>query len=130
MANWLEFLVDAAPLKAIYGQDVPSLHGVDFHGLELHRDGPTVLFKFDLPEYPKRPPSKWVAAGCDRVQVRLLAVGVQEFKMAGLQRNCRLAVGLTKIDGRIRLLGEGSGMTFDLSADHLLVDGVSAYRSE
>lgn len=114
---------------AIYGQDVPSLHGVDFHGLELRRDGPALLLRFDLPDYPKHPPQKW-AAEFNRVQLRLLALGVRDFKMVGLQRSCRLAVGVVKNDEQIRLLGNGPGMPFEVSADHLLVDGVSAYRAE
>lgn len=130
MNNWLEFISDAAPLKAVYGQDIPSLHGVDFHGIDIHRDGPRVLLRFDLPEFPSHPPKKWVAAGFNRVQLRLLAIGVNDFQMVGLQPQCRLALGMTKENGFIRLLADGPGMKIDMSVEHLLVEGVSAYRNE
>lgn len=130
MTNWFECILDAAQLEAIYGNEIPSLHGVDFHGLDLHRDGPRALLRIDLSSYPKQPPKKWAAAGFNRVQLRLLAVGIHGFKMNGLQRNCKLAVGLIKENAMIRILGEGAGMSFELLAEHLTVDGISGYREE
>lgn len=127
MANLFDCLVDARPLKAIYGQEAPLLHGVDFHALDLQRDGPRALLKIDLPEFPKSPPQKWIDAGFNRVQLKLLAVGVHRFKMDGLQRNCKLTLSLFTDGDLIRLSGEGSGMSFDISTEHLLVDGLNPY---
>lgn len=127
MTNLFDYLVDAKQLKAIYGQEFPSLHDVDFHALDLHRDGPRALLKIDLPEFPKSPPQKWIDAGFNRVQLKLLGVGVHHFKMDGLQRNCKLTLSLFKEDDLIRLSGEGSGMSFDISTEHLLVDGLNPY---
>lgn len=129
MANWFDELLDGRQLKAIYGHKIPSLKEVEFHSLDLHRDGPQALLIVDL-SYPDQPPEKWVAAGFNRTQLRLLAFGVHDFKMDGLQRSGKVDIRVDREDNLIHLLAIGTGMSFNLSAEHLSIDGISAYREE
>lgn len=127
---WTDSLVDATALKAIYGQDMPSLLGINLHGIDIQRDGPRVLLRFDLREYPKQPPKKWKNSGFNRVQLRLLAVGVSELKINGLQSNCILDLNITEEKDTIRLSTDSDAMKIDIAAEHLIIDSVSAYCDE
>jgi hypothetical protein len=130
MEIWTENLVDATALKVIYGQDMPSLEGINLHGIDIQRDGPRVLLRFDLREFPKQPPKKWESSGFNRVQLRLLAVGVSELQINGLQSNCILDLNITEEKGTIRLSADSGAMKIDIAAEHLIIDGVSAYCDE
>lgn len=130
MANWTDYVANAGSLTSIYGCEVPALHCVDFHGLETRRDGPSVLLRFDLADYPHSPPRKWVDAKFNRVQLRLLAIGVNEFKMAGLKSNCSLSIEILKENGSFRILGSDDEFLLEIAARHILIDGINAYRSE
>lgn len=128
MKSWLELLVDANPILAIYGEDVPTLDSIDLHEIVLHRDGPRALLRFDLQHFPKCPPKKWVAAKFNRVQLKLLAVGIHQLSISGLQPKCVLNLSVTDSNGLICLHADKGEMKFDIVADNLLIDSVSAYH--
>lgn len=129
MNNWLDFIEDATSVIAIYGDNLPTLEGVDLHEVSLHRDGPRVHLRFDLPVFPGQPPKKWSAANFNRVQLRLIAVGVQDLQISGLQSTCVLDLKITKETKMIRLHADNGQMKIDICAEHFIVDSISAYRS-
>jgi hypothetical protein len=130
MKNWIELLTDAASIRAIFGQVVPILVGVDLHEIVLHRDGPRVLLRFDLSEFPEEPPSKWVTANFNRVQVKLLAVGVKELNISGLQTSCQLDLTVFEDDSLIHILAKNDVVCLKIAADELFIDNISAYKNE
>ncbi|ATP48305.1 hypothetical protein CR512_02650 [Pseudomonas putida] len=127
MINWTEHLVDPTALKSLYGEDTPLLKGVNLHGIEIQRDGPKVLLRFDLREFPNHPPTKWKTAGFNRIQLRLLAVGVRQLQISGIQSNCMLDLNITKENGIIRLNADNGALKLEITAEHVMIDGVSAY---
>lgn len=128
MTGWTDLLVDVAPVKAIFGLKPPRLEGISLHEIIIHRDGPRVLLRFDLADFPLCPPQKWAAAGVNRVQVRLLALGVQELKIAGLQSKIQIDLGLKKVGSLIRLSADNGTVQLDLGAEAVAVENISAYR--
>jgi hypothetical protein len=130
MDVWTENLVEATALEAIYGRDTPSLEGINLHGIDIQRDGPRVTLRFDLREFPKQPPKKWEISRFNRVQLRLLAVGVSELQINGLQSSCILDLNITEEKGAIRLSADSDAMKIDIVTEHLIIDSVSAYRDE
>lgn len=127
MQNWTDYLIDDAPIKSIYGSDIPSLTCVSFHEIVLNRDGPAVLLRFDLHEFPSKPPQKWVKSGFNRVQVKLLATGINRLTINGLKSCMSVNVLISKEEELIRVVGSGDDFEFDLTTEFLLVNSVSAY---
>lgn len=125
--SWIDLVLDAAPVKAVFGPNAPSLEGIDLHEINLHRDGPRVLLRFDLRDFPARAPQKWSSAGFNRVQIRLMALGVQLLKIAGLQSNMKTDLSIKK-DGRlVRICADNGTVRFELTAESLVVESISAY---
>ena len=128
--SWIDLVLDATPVKAIFGQELPMLEDIDLHEIALHRDGPRVLLRFDLQDFPMHPPKKWVAEGFNRVQMRLLASGVRELHIAGWQANNRVDLRIEKDGSLVRIRADNGVVQLDLIADFLIVDRISAYREE
>jgi hypothetical protein len=124
---WLDLLSDASAIRAIFGDQIPTLEDIDVHEVVLHRDGPRVLLRFDLQQFPTNPPRKWELAGFNRVQLKLLAVGVRELSIVGLQSECKLSLSLFEDGSLIRIRTRKGEMKIDIAADCLLIDSVSAY---
>ncbi|MCC6573536.1 MAG: hypothetical protein IT462_07075 [Planctomycetes bacterium] len=110
--------------------DPPSLDGVRLFEIQLQQDGPTVLFRFDLKEYPTDPPKKWKDSQSKRVQLRLIGIGVQKLLLDGW---------LANNVGNLKLQRKGSGIVVDFKCagahfnavfDHLRLEAASAYRTE
>jgi Immunity protein 50 len=80
MAHWTDLLEDAAPIRAIFGDAPPSLHGVDLHEVVVSWDGPSVSLRLDTAEFPASPPPKW--AKLNTVQLTLEAFPVETMSMS------------------------------------------------
>ncbi len=125
--SWTDNLVDASPLSSIFGTEVPTLNDIDLHEVRLHRDGPRVLLRFDMRDFPARPPQKWIKAGFDRVQIQLIAIGVQSVKISGLQSTIKIDLNIFREEKAVRMTADNGSFKLELTAAALLVEGVSAY---
>ncbi|WGZ96376.1 MAG: Imm50 family immunity protein [Candidatus Thiothrix putei] len=130
MTNWISFLSDDAMLRAIFGDELPTLQQVDIHEVVLHWDGSRVLLRFDLAEFPKSPPKKWKASGFNRVQLKLLAVGIHDFSIEGWCSQCRCSIRVFSAGKTIGLQTEEGKVKIMLTTDFLLLDGISAYHDQ
>ncbi|WCM88931.1 Imm50 family immunity protein [Acidovorax sp. NCPPB 3576] len=127
--NWLEMLADGAgAIRAIYGEKIPGLENLEIHELIIHHDGPRVSLRFDLPEFPVRPPKKWLAAGANKVQVVFLLVSVCDLKISGIKSNGKFNINLDKDGAHINLQGGGDEFEIFIKADFLMVNAISAYK--
>lgn len=126
-ADWVSLLVNPEPIRAIFGTHTPSLTDVEVHDLLLGRDGPSLLVRFDLPDYPAEPPRKWVEAEANRVQLRLRAVEVRALTVNGVGWATATAMTLQPEDGAVRLRLGGADTCLDALVGWVYVDEISAY---
>jgi len=129
MTDWTELLVDPRSIRAIFGSTRPSLTGIELHKIELDRDGPTVRLHLHLPEFPVNPPKKWVERGCNRVWLKLQAIGVREVNIRGLVTEPTMDLTVFRNGDLVRVRGATDGMTLDLATDFLAIpsDSIGAY---
>ncbi|UXY16752.1 immunity 50 family protein [Chitiniphilus purpureus] len=125
---WTDLVLDVNPIRAIYGANPPTLEAVDLHEMVLHRDGPRVLLRFDLQDFPQHPPKKWVDAGFNRVQIQLLISNIQDLLIIGLKPQTRINIIINKDGPLIRLQADNGIVQFNLTGESLIVDKISAYR--
>ena len=128
--SWIDLVMDAAPVKAIYGPKPPTLEAIDLHEIILHRDGPRMLLRFDLHDFPEHPPKQWTAAGFNRVQMRLLVSGVRKLQITGLQSNMQVDLSINKDGPLVHLHADNGIVRFDLAAESVIVESISGYRDE
>jgi len=69
--SWLDLIDNARFLSKLFPDQPPSLSAIRLHEIQLHQDGPRIILRLDLNEYPASPPDKWSVADCNTVQVPL-----------------------------------------------------------
>jgi hypothetical protein len=126
MTIWFDVLDDARGIRAIYGDDAPPLEAVVLHEITLHRDGPRVVLRFDLPAFPSRPPEKWVSQGCNVVQVQLLLSGVESVSIQGLSTHSVVDIAVAGDGRKVRVTTSGSSV-IDVLALDASITSISAY---
>lgn len=127
--DWIDLIGRAEFLRQLFPQ-APSLQGLRLFEVDLHQDGPRVLLRFDLRAFPEHPPAKWVKDQANRVQVRLLGVGVRALEVRGWTANniVDIEVAAAPPTGR-RFVARGAGFSLEAVFEHLELTGVSAYCS-
>lgn len=105
---------------------------VELHELSLHRDGPALRVRFDLPRTisSERWPKAWHAQQANTVQVTLLCVGVRSVAIDGWATTVRGALTVDDAGATLRVSFAGERSHLELVADALVVEAVSAHRAE
>ena len=129
MKNWLDVVVDAAPVRSIFTDDIPSLERVDLHEVVLHRDGPRMSIRFDLASLPKVLPTKWRAQGFNCVQITLMLIGVGPLTLSGWGTHCVVDLAVEQVGERLRLVSRDGPVMIDVTAESLLIEKISAYHA-
>lgn len=128
MTNWIEFLVNSQPIKAIYGDCTPSLNNVDVHSVIFNRDGPTVSIKLNLNEYPTKPPKKWEVQKFNTVQIVLSFLGVKSINMSGwVYTNYSMNLVVSRKNELISLSAKKDDFEINLESGFVDIDSISAY---
>lgn len=127
MRNWTDTLENPGGLLAIFGNRCPTLSEVVLHELTLNRDGPRLILRFDVNTFPDSPPKKWVVSRYNRVQLKLLAVGVRKFSAEGFDTDGSINLIIASEDG-VRIEGNSKTMSFVVISQTLHVDEISAYQ--
>ncbi len=125
--DWIDLVGSGEFLRKLFPR-APSLRGVRVLEVDLHQDGPRALIRFDLNEFPEQPPTKWMQSHANKVQVRLMGIGIRDLGVSGWSANnvADIQVLAAGSDG-VRFIANGPGFHFNGDFEHLAVDSVSAY---
>lgn len=128
MTDWLDLVVDAQALRAVFGEHAPTLSGIAVAEVSVQPDGRRVAVRFDLPEFPADPPAKWVAAGHNTVQVVLTFEGTEHMALTGPITDDAADLALTKDDERVTGTLTAPSFTLSVRSQWLFVTKMSAYQ--
>lgn len=126
-SNWIDLLCRPYGIRAIYGEDLPTLTSVDLIELSLNHDGPTAMLRFDLAEFPRRPPKKWADQGFNVVQVQLSLGGVQHLTVAGWTTDVTIGIDVERRGDVISLRTVNGPVAVAIDAQTLTLSRLSAY---
>lgn len=127
MPGWVDFLSEPHGIRAIYGEELPTLTSVDLHELVLHRDGPRATLRFDLAQFPREPPKKWADQGFNVVQVQLTLVDVHHLTVAGWTTHATLDLDVERRDGVLLLRTLNGPVGVNIDARWLVLSHLGAY---
>ena len=128
MPHWTDFLLDKRKVEFIYGEGLPALDKVSVHEILFDRDGPTVIFRIDLSEYPSSPPKKWIENKFNTVQIQLSCVGVKCSSLEGWSNTLLFAnIDLSREGDLINFELNGDGLAVCIKSNFLDVVSISAY---
>lgn len=130
MTTWLDALDDDRGVRAIYGNKIPPLGPVKIHEVSMHNEGPRVMLRFDLTDYPENPPKKWVDQGFNVVQVQLMLVGILDFSLQGWSHDSTIDLSLKKEGKVVRVAGFAESIRMIIISEAALITSISAYRIE
>lgn len=129
MTNWLDSLDDSRPVRAIYGDYLPSLTAVVLHEICLHEDGPRATLKIDLSEFPSRPPRKWLQEQLNTVQVELMLIGIRRLSLRGWINGPVVDLSITREEALIHVFTSSELPAIDIWSDWAMISRIAAYKS-
>ncbi|MDX8030813.1 Imm50 family immunity protein [Lentzea sp. BCCO 10_0856] len=130
--SWLDHLALPGPgrraVDELYSTP-PSLAGADLHEVVVSRDSPSVALRFNLAEFADRPRQEWVAAGMNRVQVRLRFDFVEDLVIRGFGFTNDVSIDMDLVDDEklaVHVHGPTTDITFRCWREPML-SKISAY---
>jgi hypothetical protein len=94
----LNLLENSSRLAGLYG-DAPIFAEVDLHEIKLHRDGPTMVVRFDLAIFPDSPPAEW--SNYNTVQMVLDLCGVRNVRIANYALTNKYSLEFSESNGSV-----------------------------
>ena len=125
---WTDVLEDDRSVRAIYGEDIPSLRGIELQEVTLSQLGPSVELRVNLAEFPASPPKKWADDHLNQVQILLHATAVSSLQFDAPLDTTAIEMEVTREGQNVKIVGRGPGMSFSVVAGFLLLTKVQAFR--
>jgi hypothetical protein len=125
--SWIDLVEGSEFVRELFPNSPPSLMGICLHEIQLHRDGPEIVLRFDLSQFPDQLPKKWRGRSGNRLQMKFLGSGVTSLLIDGWVLNCVGDLHLERSEsGRVMRL-ETDCVKIKVSCGHVFVDNVNMY---
>lgn len=126
--SWSRYVENPDSL-ALLGAAAEDLGVIELHELVVHRDGPLLRLRFDVPFVPEKLPVRWPAEA-NTTQIAVAAWGIGNLSVVGWATSVR---GLLSAgdDGHVRVLRfNGERCAVRVSYSSLRVEKVNGYVNE
>lgn len=126
--SWSRYLEnpDSLALLRVAAEDLGL---IELHELTVHRDGPMLRLRFDLPFVPERLPVRWPAEA-NTTQITLAAWGVRDLSVVGWSTSVRGLLSVGDVGDARVLRFKGESCVVQTSYSLLRVEKVSGYVNE
>ncbi|MFF7747925.1 Imm50 family immunity protein [Streptomyces sp. NPDC007971] len=124
--SWTSFVVNPEGITRIFQNAPPSLSGVRLHEVVLHKEGPQMRVRLDLPAYPAQPPRQWAAQGFNTVQIELAFSGLRSITLDGFGTDVTADISIARGD-TISVDIVAPGTRIRAVADSVSVAALSGY---
>lgn len=121
----IEHIENPKALTTLFGEGFDIVE-VDLHEVIVHRDGPSLKLRFDIPQVPRNRPARW-PAGANTTQIVLHASPIERLQIVGFATVCS-GVMHTLIDQGIQVLEfHASSSSVKCSFSQLRVESIAGY---
>ncbi len=126
--SWSQYIENPDAIAA-FGVAAEDLGSIELHELIVHRDGPVLRLRFDVPFVPAKFPARWPIEA-NTTQITLAAWGIGNLSVAGWGTSVRglLSAGDDGDGGVLRFNGENCAVQTSYAV--LRVEKVSGYVNE
>jgi hypothetical protein len=129
--RWTDFLSPNERLIELYGAFSDSTE-VTVQSIHINRAGPTLYMRVDLPNAPAVLPQELIETGCNRIQISLEFLAVDDFTLTGSafpSHACMTAIFMPDVRARFHV--EAEGLQLDFTAHQQVRAGhLSVYQSD
>lgn len=126
--EWLNLVQNPEPIKNIYS-NTPLLTGVRIKSLELRQDGPLLIMRIDLPEYPSNPPIKWEKEGFDTVSLDLEFIEISDLRIENWLKDNVTDIIIKGTKDALSVETENGNVIVTFTASSLFIMKTSAYKN-
>jgi hypothetical protein len=128
--KWHRSALNPQALDRLY-DDVPELDGVELFSVELNFERSNIRIRFDLPEFPDRPPKRR-PPGFNTVQVELAFWRITDFAAQGWPSDGKVKIEIENDERskKVFLSNPETGLTFSFSCETFRIENVTAYQNE
>ena len=114
-------------VRAYYSFD-PKLDGISLHEISVNRDGPTLTIRFDLTDFPDKPPEKWHPA-YNTAQMTLSLFGIEGLSLSGFKDTEIGNLHLTQNKNKIDFLFKSNTCELAGRCSFIAVEKITAYQN-
>lgn len=100
--KWYELALNHQSLESLY-DIVPELEFVELFSICLTRDNSRIQVRFNLPNFPDRPPKKWHKE-FNTAQAQLEFFDVTRFEAKEWHNNMQVKINIEKIEKSLRVV--------------------------
>jgi hypothetical protein len=129
---WTLLIENSKAVRAIYGDQVPSLQDISFHEINFINGVDMVCnLRFDVKELPYKLPLKWTQKGVDTVQIhlQLVAAEIMFFEYSGSRLQGNLEVMSEDGDKKVEFT-IFNRKVFTLKSKWIYVSAIIGYAKE
>ncbi|GAB2650023.1 Imm50 family immunity protein [Prescottella soli] len=128
--DWVDYLHNPEGIRAVFGNEAPSLNNVDINFIRLDTSGPAVAINFVLEKFPEPAPAKWVAAGKNAVMLELSFFVVEDVSLNGLARSMICDLRISRDADGLIVLDMGSIPEMRVASRYLSLAKMVAYARD
>ncbi|MBC3375608.1 hypothetical protein HU762_16780 [Pseudomonas sp. SWRI92] len=97
--------------------------------LAVDNDNSTIVFEFDIAEYPEAPPEKWKQSGFNTCRIGLNCSPPKNLKITNIPTKEKLILQITQNESKFSVHASNDTSLIEFETSHLLLCGPSAYRN-
>lgn len=123
--HWTAALENPQSITSLFGEP-SALDLIDLHEVTVHREGPVLRLRFDIPAVPAPLPRKW-PAGANTTQLVLAAWGVTALQISGWATRVQGQLEVERRDSETLLIFTSPNCRIEASVGELRIETVSGY---
>jgi len=127
--DWTQLLTDANYVQRIYSKP-PDVSKISIHEVVLDRDASTLKLRFNVFDYPDKPPAKWVANQFNCVQFTLHVLEVSMVQIFGWSHEVIGPLSISKVETGVYLLFSNGKEKIECVGAFVVLDKIAGYRGE
>lgn len=125
--TWIDLLTNPEPIRSVYGDEVPTLDNISVFDITLDRNSAKLNLRFDLENFPSRPPKKWRESANNTVQLTLSFIPACDVKIEGWNVSPVGSLSMDRLpSGRI-LVNLGPNPKLSLTSEFVTLKKMTAY---
>jgi hypothetical protein len=124
--DWTKLLTDAIYVQRIYSRP-PDLSKVSLYEAVLDRDASMLKLRFDVYDYPDKPPEKWIARRFNCVQFTLVVIDISKLYITGWMHDIIGCIKIEKIDSGVRVMFSSEGVRIECEGRFLSLSKVTGF---
>ena len=127
--DWTQLLTDAIYVQRIYSHP-PDLSKVSIYEVVLDREASKLGLRFDIGDYPDRPPEKWIASQFNCAHFTIHVVGISMLRISGWSHEMVGSLEIEKVDSGVRVVFSNGQVSIECEGAFLSLAKIAGFNCQ